>query len=561
MSDSEFHDYIESDDSDARIIVTRKLTKVIVSSQGPQGIPGPRGFDTGTSGTSGTAGTSGIDGSSGTAGTSATSGTSGKDGSSGSSGLRGFSGTSGKSGTSGTSGTAGTSAEYASVAISETAPITDTSGKLWFNSNEGTLYVQYQDINGIHWIPTNDLVGADGTSGTSGTFSGDTGSFATTGSNTFIGNQTISGSVNIHSSIPPSLSIGDSFQGGKVAYILQSEDGGYDSNLIQGIIAAESDEPTTLSWFDAYTACDNKTTNGYTDWYLPNWATLYYTLYVNRAAIGGFTSNVYWSQTQVDFMNYQGYGFGDNSLYSSPNTYTYYVRAVRNFSIPKTALTVIGDSYFSGSLTVSSTYVNNSNVNLDQSNLIIDGGDLIVSGTSYFSGSLIPNTAGGAYTSSFSLGSNTNAWKDLWISQGSIIFVNATTHQTSSFTVIEDEAVLYSNGVSASYFEGDGSRLFNLPSTLYWNENKRRIVRPEEEFTFNQNYIIEDSIFEIQTSDTEYNYGATPGLISFKKIGKIFIGDKMLVKDSSIINDGTLTVGKSIILDGNSQIIGTGKII
>jgi hypothetical protein len=29
--------------------------------------------------------------------------------------------------------------------------------------------VQYEDANGTNWIPTNDLVGADGTSGTSGT--------------------------------------------------------------------------------------------------------------------------------------------------------------------------------------------------------------------------------------------------------------------------------------------------------------------------------------------------------------------------------------------------------
>jgi hypothetical protein len=299
-------------------------------------------------------------------------------------------------------------------------------------------------------------------------------------------------------------------------------------------------------------------------------------------------------------MNYQAYGFGDNSSYSSQNTYEYYVRAVRNFSIPKeTTLNIIGNTNISGalnvsstfindsnlnlsgsnliidagnlyvsgginvsgSLTVSSTYVNNSNVNLDQSNLIIDGGDLIVSGTSYFSGSLIPNTADGTYTSSFSLGSNTHAWKDLWISKGSIIFLDAQTQTTSSFTIVEDRAVSYTNGITASYFDGDGSRLYNLPSTLYWNDNRVHTIRPKEQFTFGHDYVIEDMQFRIESTDEEYNYGTLAAPISFKKIGRIFIGDKLLVKDSSIINDGIMEVGKSVILDGNVTITGTGKLI
>jgi hypothetical protein len=127
-------------------------------------------------------------------------GSSGTNGTSGTSGTTGTSGTSGAMGSTGSGGTSGTSAEFASVAISETAPNTGTSGKLWFNSNEGTLYVEYDDGSQIIWIPTNDLVGADGTSGRDGSSgtSGltiDTGSFATTGSNAFIGNQTISGSL------------------------------------------------------------------------------------------------------------------------------------------------------------------------------------------------------------------------------------------------------------------------------------------------------------------------------------------------------------------------------
>jgi hypothetical protein len=57
------------------------------------------------------------------------------------------------------------------------------------------------------------------------------------------------------------------------------------------------------------------------------------------------------------------------------------------------------------------------------------------SGSQYISGSIIPNTGVGTYTSSFSLGSPTNAWKDIWVSEGSINFVNSLTGATSSISL------------------------------------------------------------------------------------------------------------------------------
>jgi hypothetical protein len=44
----------------------------------------------------------------------------------------------------------------ADVIISETAPDIALDGKLWFNSTDGVLYVEYTDENGTYWIPTND---------------------------------------------------------------------------------------------------------------------------------------------------------------------------------------------------------------------------------------------------------------------------------------------------------------------------------------------------------------------------------------------------------------------
>jgi hypothetical protein len=44
--------------------------------------------------------------------------------------------------------------------------------------------------------------------------------------------------------------------------------------------------------------CENLTAHGQTDWYLPAKDELN-VLYTNRTAIGGFTSNVYWSSSEI----------------------------------------------------------------------------------------------------------------------------------------------------------------------------------------------------------------------------------------------------------------------
>lgn len=124
----------------------------------------------------------------------------------------------------------------------------------------------------------------------------------------------------------------------------------------------------------------------------------------------------------------------------------------------------------------------------------------IVSGAILLSGSLVPAIGNGTFTSSFSLGSPTNAWKDLYISHGSIVFVDAVTQATSSFTIAANQEVQYSNGITASYYEGDGSRLFNLPSTTNWNKDKAYILRKSEQLTFSGDYILENCALIIEGS-------------------------------------------------------------
>jgi len=193
----------------------------------------------------------------------------------------------------------------------------------------------------------------------SASVNGKTGSFATTGSNEFNGNQTITGSlnltdsVNINSPEPTPLSIGDSFGGGKLAYILTPTDAGYDSTLIKGIVAATADESTAKTWTNAITASNDKVANGYDDWYLPSKDELN-KLYLNKDAIGGFVGASYWSSTQSTSTNawFQLFTAGGTQLASS-KTLSNSVRAIRAFSIPKSALNIIGNTTITGSLNIS----------------------------------------------------------------------------------------------------------------------------------------------------------------------------------------------------------------
>ncbi len=178
--------------------------------------------------------------------------------------------------------------------------------------------------------------------------------YATNGINTSYGNEIRFRAVKI----------GDTYQGGKIAYIFQPGEPGYVSGATYGIIAATSDQSSGIIWCNGgngnaiptcsalhcgnintfaivnkhgagtYAAklCGDLVLNGYADWSLPSKDELN-KLYINKAIIGGFAQAYYWSSTEdvTNFSYAHVQNFYNGSLNSNPKDQNSYVRAIRYF--------------------------------------------------------------------------------------------------------------------------------------------------------------------------------------------------------------------------------------
>jgi hypothetical protein len=176
--------------------------------------------------------------------------------------------------------------------------------------------------------------------------------YATSEFETFYGNQ---------ESFTTSLSVGDEYLGGVVAYIFQPGDSGYDPDVRHGIIATKYTLSYGVTWGCTGTLiggtsdaigtakanteaivencsdisfaaklCDDLVQNGYDDWYLPSKNEIHI-LQGNRDLIGGYACVAYWSSTEYN----QDRAWSRTFCSSSQNYVTkgssYAVRPIRYF--------------------------------------------------------------------------------------------------------------------------------------------------------------------------------------------------------------------------------------
>ena len=168
------------------------------------------------------------------------------------------------------------------------------------------------------------------------------------------------GSATSFTTLASSLAVGQSYQGGIIAYIFQSGDSGYIVGQTHGLIATTSNQSTGSQWGCSGTSistsltfgtgqtnttsivngcstssiaariCNDLVSGGYSDWYLPSYYDLE-KLYINRTVIGGFSNTNYWSSSQNGTTTAYSLNFSTGAGVSTSKTSTVYVRAIRKF--------------------------------------------------------------------------------------------------------------------------------------------------------------------------------------------------------------------------------------
>tara|TARA_R110000868_G_scaffold344468_1_gene605477 strand:- start:1968 stop:2825 length:858 start_codon:yes stop_codon:yes gene_type:complete len=257
------------------------------------------------------------------------------------------------------------SSELPIVATTAVSAITQTSAKSGGNViSEGSSPVNFRGVCwSTHQLPTiADNKTSDGnglalfTSSLTGLTDGSTyylRAYATNSFGTAYGDEVIF----------VALVIGQNYQGGLIAYLLQPGDAGFDATVPHGLVCTPTELSGSEKWYNfndietmaksevygsgyantlaivstqgagQYAAqyCNDLVFGGHDDWYLPSRDELN-KLYLNRIAIGNFSLNgYYWSSTErsIDQAWIQSFSNGGQSTYVKSGVF--HIRAIRTF--------------------------------------------------------------------------------------------------------------------------------------------------------------------------------------------------------------------------------------
>ena len=124
------------------------------------------------------------------------------------------------------------------------------------------------------------------------------------------------------------------------------------------------------------------------------------------------------------------------------------------------------------------------------------------------------------------------------------IFVTGGTYSSSA------ETATFTNNTGGT-FSVTGITNGNIKK---WNDGKLIAIAGSETILVSGNYVLIDSELNLYDS----NNNITIGNISFEKKGELYIGGNAFFQDTTINNDGIISIAGALILSGNTTITGNG---
>jgi hypothetical protein len=152
---------------------------------------------------------------------------------------------------------------------------------------------------------------------------------------------------------------------------------------------------------------------------------------------------------------------------------------------------------------------------------------------------------------------------------GATRFTNGLTANTISATTYQNLPIdikvtggTYSSSAETATFTNNTGGTFSVTgipngNTKKWKTGEIVEISGEETILVSGNYVLQDSELNILDGGATINIGN----ILFEEKGELYIGGNTFFNDTTINNDGIISIAGALILYGNTTITGTGIII